>query len=122
METVCLVTVRKGSLLGNILLNLMETSGNSLHLIYSEAASPQELMAEIDSSKAAVVLLEKTSPLADEEAIAKMLMLFSKVLVIVISTDNNWLNIFRREEKLLLSSVDLVHAVHSRLDNPPQAG
>jgi hypothetical protein len=122
LETVCLVTVRKGSLLGNILHELMENSGKSLHLIYSEAATPQDFMTEVDSSKAAVVLLEKSSPLADEEAIAKLLTLFSKLLVIVISPDSNLLNIYRREDKLLLSSVDLVDAVHSRLDNPTQSG
>lgn len=77
-------------------------------------------MREVENNKAAVVMLEKSSPFAENDAVAKMLMLFSKLFVIIFSENNNWVSIFRREDKLLVSSVDLIDAVYSRLDNPNQ--
>ena len=118
MQIPCVVTVRKKSLLSHILADLTGTSGDGLFLIYSAATSMDEFVAEIENNNAAVVMLEKSSIFADEDFVAKLLTLFSKLLVIVISEDSNWLNIFRREDKLLVSSVDLINVVYSRLDDP----
>ena len=86
-------------------------------LIYSEASNLEDFVGEIENNKAVVVMLEKSSPFAENEAVAKLLMLFSKLFVIIISEDSNLVNIFRREDKLLVSSADLIDAVYSRLDN-----
>ncbi|MBI5352270.1 MAG: hypothetical protein HZB50_06490 [Chloroflexi bacterium] len=120
MQIPCIVTVKKRSLLSHILTDLTGTSGDGLFLIYSAATSMEEFVVEIENSDAAVVMLEKSGIFAEEDAVAKLLTVFSKLLVIVISEDNNWLNIFRREDKLLVSSVDLIDAVSSRLDNSTQ--
>lgn len=118
MQIPCIVTVKKRSLLSHILTDLTGTSGNGLFLIYSAATTMEEFVMEIENNNAAVVMLEKSTTFADEDAVAKLLMLFSKLLVIVFSEDSNWLNIFRREDKLLVSSVDLIDAVYSRLESP----
>lgn len=116
MKTSCLVALKKNSLLSQILTNLIGAADNDLLLVYSEASSLEELISEIETYKADVFVIEKSCPFAEDRSIARLLLLFSKLLVIIINEDSNWLSIFRREDKLLVSSTDLLDAIASRLE------
>jgi hypothetical protein len=108
-------------LLSQILTNLIGAAGNDLFLIYSEASNLEELISEIEIYKADVFVIEKSYPFAEDNSVTRLLLLFSKLLVIIINEDSNWLSIFRREDKLLVSSSDLLDAIASRLDYRPTA-
>lgn len=94
-------------------MNLVNASNNGLFVYESNAQSIDELGKEIHTSKANVILLEKSCPYASEWALTKLLMLFPKLVVIVVDEDSNWLHIYRREDILMTSSADLISAIRS---------
>jgi hypothetical protein len=109
----CVLAITKDSVLGRAMTHLITNSEVDLHVVESEAETLVELINEIVYYEADVILLEKSSPFAGKEALTKMLSLYAKLLVIVISDDSNWLHIYRREDILLTSSTDLISVIQS---------
>jgi hypothetical protein len=114
MRTPCVIAVMNRSLLSQGLTNLIDDSGDDMSPVYSAATSMDDFVEDIHRHKADVVVLENSGHFADHNSITKLLMVFSKLLVIIIREDNNWLNIFNREDKLLLSPRDLLDVIYSR--------
>lgn len=109
----CVLAIAKDSLLGFALTNLITESDTGLVVIESNAQTLEELVTEIITHKADVILLERSSPFAGEEALTKLLMKFPKLLVIIADEDSNWLRIYRREDILMKSAADLISAIQS---------
>lgn len=113
MNTVCLIAVKKKSLMSLILENLLSISGSQTASFESETSDLDELINKITDSRADVIVLEKSSPFAGDNAIARLLTLFAKMVVIIVSEDNNKFSVIRREERLLANSSDLVDFITS---------
>lgn len=113
MSIHCLVAVRKKSLMSNILKNLFAVSGSRMDAVDSEAATLDELIGEIKSSQADVVVIEKSSPFVDDGALASLLTLFVEMVLIIVSEDSNRFSVIRKEEVSLASSSDLVDFISS---------
>ena len=67
----CVLAITKDSLLSFALTNLINASGTGLIVVESNARTFEELVTEINTHKADVILLEKSSPFAGEEALTK---------------------------------------------------
>ena len=109
----CVLAITKDSLLSIALTNLINSSDTGLVVVGSIAHTLEELIQEINTHKADVILLEKSSPFAGEETLTKMLMLYPKLLVIIVDEESNWLRIYRKEDILMTSAADLLSAIHS---------
>lgn len=109
----CVLAIKKDSILGYALTNLIATAENGLVVIESEAESFEGLVEEINSYEADVILLENSCSFAREEALTKLLIVFPKLLVIIASEESNWLRTFRRQDIFLKSSTDLLDAIYS---------
>jgi len=109
----CVLAITKDTLLSFALTNLINASDTGLVVVESSAQTFEELVMEINTHRADVILLEKSSPLAGEDALTKLLMLYPKVLVIIVDEESNWLRIFRREDILMTSPADLISAIQS---------
>jgi len=109
----CIIALNKESLLRLTIANLFRNSANELTVIESDAENLDALIREINQFKANIILVENSSPFADEPSLTKLLILYPQLLVIVIQEDNNWLHIFRKENKLLTSATDLLDVINS---------
>ena len=109
----CVLAITKDSVLSFALTDLINASDVGLVVFDSQAQNFAGLAKEINGNQADVILLEKSSPYAGEEALTKLLMLYPKLLVIIVDEESNWLRIFRREDILMTSSADLISAVQS---------
>ena len=113
MNIPCVLAITKDSLLGFALTNLINASECGLVVIESDAQTLEELIQEINGNEADVILLEKSSSFAGEAALTKLLMLYPKLLVIIVNEENNWLQIYRREDVLMTSPADLMDVIQS---------
>jgi hypothetical protein len=93
--------------------NLINASDVGLMVFESRAQSLADLVKEINDNQADVILLEKSSPFAEERALTKLLMQYPKLLVIVVDENSNWLRTYRREDILMKSPADLISAIQS---------
>lgn len=109
----CLLVVTKESLLNLALTNLIGASGKGLVVVNSIADTFEELINEINTFTVDVILLEKNSSFAGDEALTKLLMMYPKLSLIVLNEEDNWLQIFRREEILLTSAEDFLATIVS---------
>ena len=113
MKTPCILALKKDSLINLALINLISASEDGLVFYESTAQSIDEFFEEINTSKADVILLEKTCPYAGKNALTKLLMLYPKLLVIIVNEESNWLQIFRRDDILMRSPADLIGVIQS---------
>lgn len=113
MNIPCVLVITKDSVLSFALTDLINASDVGLVVFDSQAQNFVELVKEINSNQADVILLEKSSSYAGEEALMKLLMYYPKLLVIVVDEESNWLRIFRREDILMASPADLISAIQS---------
>ena len=113
MSIPCVLAITKDSVLSIALTNLINASDIGLIVIGSIAQTLEELVEEINSQKADVILLEKSSPFAREKALTKLLMWYPRLLVIIVNEESNWLHIYRREDILMTSAADLISAIQS---------
>lgn len=109
----CVLAITKDSLLSIALTELINSSDTGLVVVGSTARTLEELIQEINTHQADVILLEKSSPFAGEETLTKLLMLYPKLLVIIVDEESNWLRIYRKEDILMTSAADLLSAIHS---------
>lgn len=120
MSTPRVLVITKDSLLGLTLPNLIDASGRNFDVIESSAHEFDELIEEINSTRANVILLEQNSLFAEGDLLAKLLKSYPKFLVIVTNQEDNWLRTYRRQDVLLTSSADLVSVISSaRKDSSP---
>lgn len=117
MSIFCILALDKNSLIRLTLANLFGNSEDELTVIESEAQDRAELLSELDHHDAQVILLENSSPLADEPFLTHLLLLHPNLLVVIIQEDNNWLHIYRKESHLLTSAADLLDVIRSTQDH-----
>ena len=113
MHIPCVLAITKDSVLGHALTNLINSSDVGFVVVESNAKTFDELIEEINTNNADVILLEKSDPFAAEEMLTRLLMLYPRLLVIIVNEENNWLHIYRREDLLMTSSADLITAIRS---------
>ena len=113
MHIPCVLVITVNSLLGLALMNLIKVSDNGLVVFESTAKEFDELTQEITTLSADVILVERSNPFAGEDSLAKLLMSYPKLLVIVINEEDNWLHTYRREDVLMTSTADLISAIQS---------
>jgi hypothetical protein len=118
MSIPCILALQKDSLIKLTLANLVGKADEALVAIDSEAENLEELDREINQYHAKVILLENSSPFAEETSLSNLLVHSSKLLVIVIQEDNNWLHIYTKEKKLLTSTTDLLDVIHTVHNHP----
>jgi hypothetical protein len=109
----CILAIHENSLIRFTIETLTSASEGDLIVIESKAETIEKLIQEINQYKAKVILFENTYPLVDENSFAKLLTLYPNLLVVIIQKDNNWLQIFRKEKKLLTSATDLLDIIRS---------
>ena len=113
MRTPCVLVITKDSVIGFALTHLINASQNGLVVIESIAQKFDELIKEINTYSADVILLENDCSFAGEASLTKLLMLYPRLLLIIVNEENNWLNIYRRCDLLMTSPADLVNAIYS---------
>lgn len=113
MHIPCVLALPKDSLLGFTLANLINASDVGLVVCESQAQTLADLVKEIKDNQADVILLEKSSPFADEVALTKLLMVNPKLLMIIINENSNWFHIYRKEDVLMTSPEDIISAIKS---------
>jgi hypothetical protein len=109
----CVLAITKDSVLGFALKNLIDASEVGLAVYESQAQTLAELVQEINDSQADVILLEKSNSFTREAILTKLLMLYPRLLVVIVNEENNWLNIYRREDILMTSPADLMNVIQS---------
>jgi len=109
----CVLVITKNSFLNVSLTNLIHASDIGLAVIESTAQEYEELIREIDTHEADVILLDKACTFADEEALTKLLTLYPKLLMVIVDEESNWLQVYRRENILMTSTQDLLNTLAS---------
>jgi hypothetical protein len=109
----CILATHENSLIRFTIETLTSASEDDLTITESRAETLEELIKETNQHKAKVILFEDSYPLANEKSFVKLLTLYPNLLVIVIQENNNWLHIFRKENKLLTSVTDLLDIIRS---------
>lgn len=113
MPIPCVLVITENSLLGLALTNLINASESGLVVFESTAQEFDELIREINSYTADVILLEQNSAFSGEESLTKLLTLFPKLLLIIVNEEDNWLHIYRRENLLMTSTADLLNVIQT---------
>lgn len=113
MNIPCVLVITKNSLLSFSLTNLINASDNGLVVFESNAREFDELIREMNTYEADVILLEKNSAFAGEDSLTKLLTLYPKLLLIIVDEESNWLQIYRREDILMTSTEDLLSTINS---------
>jgi hypothetical protein len=114
----CILAFQKDSLIRLTLVNLVDNADEAFVLIDTEAENLEELDREINQYHAKVIILENSSPFAEETSLSKLLVHSSKLLVIVIQEDNNWLDVYSKDNKLLTSTTDLLDVIKTVQNHP----
>jgi len=107
----CLLVVTKETLLNLALRAVISASDKGLVVIDSKAQTYEGLIREINTYTADVILIEKNSSFAGEESLTKLLMRYPRLLLIIVSEEDNWLRVYRREDILMNSSADLMNVI-----------
>jgi len=109
----CVLVITENSLLGMALTNLINTSKSGLVVFESSAKEFDELIWELNTYSADVLLVEKNNSFAGEESLMRLLTLYPKLLIVIVNEEDNWLNIYRRENLLMTSTADLLDVIQS---------
>jgi len=109
----CVLVITVNSLLSLALTNLINASDTGLVVFESTAKEFDELKWEINSYSADVILVEKNNPFAGEDTLTKLLTLYPKLLIVIVNEEDNWLQIYRRENLLMTSPQDLLEVLQT---------
>jgi len=82
-----------------------------LEIVISEASDTNELVLAVSKINPDVVLLNDSHPMAAKEALTKLMTTQSKIRIVIVNDDNNWLHIFNKEDLLLTKLEDLLTAI-----------
>lgn len=110
------LVISNSSLLNQALKNIIADSKLGLEVIESAAQEYDELISEINTFIADVILLDKASSFATDDVLGKLLLLCPKLFLILVDQQSNWLHLYRREDILLTSSTDLMELVRSSIN------
>jgi len=105
--------VFKNPLLNLALTKIIADSESNLKFIESKAQRYEELITEIKTLIADVIILDKASSFASEDILTKLLNLYPKLLLILVDQHSNWLQVYRREDILINSSAELMEIIKS---------
>jgi chemotaxis response regulator CheB len=92
--------------------SLLASEAN-LRVVASEAVDFKGLLAEIKCVKPDVILLEESMLMVTNTSIVELLDTFFELRVVVVSENNNWLQVFRKNTRLITSAADLIQAIHT---------
>jgi len=115
VQNPAVLVISMDSLLNLALTNIITDSDLGLSVIESKAQQYEELVEEINTIIADVILLDKASSFATEDILTKLLMLYPKLLLILVDPQSNWLHVYRREDILISSSAELMEIIKSSL-------
>ena len=113
MPIPCVLVITVNSLLGLALTNLINASDTGLVVFESTAKEFDELKWEINTYSADVILVEKNNSFAGEDTLTKLLTLYPKLLIVIVNEEDNWLQIYRRENLLMTSPQDLLEVLQT---------
>jgi hypothetical protein len=83
-------------------------------VIESSSHTFEGLVNDINVHKAnIIIMMERSSKVAWDETLTKLLMLYPRLLVIIVNEDDNWIHIYRKQDVLMTSSADLVTALRT---------
>jgi hypothetical protein len=104
----CVLVLTENSLLSLALTNLINASDIGLVVFESTAKEFDDLLWEINTYSADVILVEKETTFAGENSLTKLLILYPRLLIVIVNEEDNWLHIYRRENLLMTSTEDLL--------------
>ena len=113
MRVPCVLVITINSLLSLALTNLINTSSEGLVVFESSAQDLNELIREINSYEADVLLLERNCAFSDEESLAKLLVSYPELLLIIVNEEDNWMHTYRRKNVLINSPADLLNVIQT---------
>ena len=113
MQNPNVLFIFKNPLLNLALTKIITDSKSSLKFIESKAQHYDELITEIKTLIADVIILDKASSFAKEDILTKLLNLYPKLLLILVDQNSNWLRVYRREDILISSSAELMEIIES---------
>lgn len=96
--------------------DLINSAGLDFSSITSEATNLQELLKDIeyeDIQEVNVIILVRTSVSLWETLFTSLFATIPGLILIIISEENNWLQIYRREDFLMTSAADLITVIQS---------
>jgi len=113
MPTKCLIACADELLLGSIVENLLNQSEG---LVCSEISSfsQKEVFAAVDRDQPDVLILchktHNTLPIP----FAQLFTLYPAMLIITVSTDDNYMHIYGKQKVLMTQSSDLISVIQGR--------
>jgi len=110
------LVISASPLLKMALSNIIHDSKLGLEIIESKAQRYVELIEEIGTCNADVILLDAANSFAAEDVLGKLLIVCPKLFLILVDQDSNWLHLYRREDVLISSSGDLMEIVKSSIN------
>lgn len=113
MPIPCVLVLTENSLLGLALTNLIHAADSGLAVFESNAKEFDELIWEINTYSADVILVEKDNTFAGEDSLTKLLTMYPKLLIVIVNEEDNWLHIYRRNNLLLTSAEDLLEVIQT---------
>lgn len=117
MHNPTVLVISKNPLLIQALKNIIGESKLGLEIIESKAKQYDDLVVEISTRIAEVILLDKASSFATEDVLGKLFILCPKLFMILVDQDSNWLHLYRREDVLITSSAELMEIVNSSISD-----
>jgi hypothetical protein len=108
----CILVMKKDELMKLALVGLLNV-GSELEVAVSEALDVSELAADVSRLNPDVVFLSGYLAVLDKEYLGELLIQNPGLKVVVASQENNWLHIFKREDKLLTSLDELLPIIKS---------
>jgi chemotaxis response regulator CheB len=114
MGVTCVLAMQEYSLMNQALITALLSSIPEQKVVTSTANSLEMLITEISELNPDVVLLGEAMPLAAKDTLARLLMCFPELRVIVVSEDTNWLHVFHKKDLLLTRQSDLLDIVYWR--------
>ena len=106
----CILLHKSDFLLNQAVLSLMSLE-EKLEIVISEAVDTNELALEVSRIHPNVVLFNGSQPMAAKEALTKLMTTQSKIRIVIVNEDNNWLHIFNKEDLLLTRLEDLLTVI-----------
>ncbi len=106
----CILLHKSGFLLNQAVISLASLE-KRIEIVFSDAIDTNELAREISKINPDVVLLNESQPVASREVLTKLLTTLSKIKIVVVSADSNWLHVFNKEDLLLTRFEDLLTVI-----------
>ena len=110
----CVLILQTDVLLKRAFISLMNLD-KGLDIVISEAVDIPGFSMDVSKINPTAVLFSESQPMAAKESVAQLLMSNTRLRIIVVSVESNWLHIFDKEDLLLTSLDDLLAVI--KFDN-----